>query len=174
MNIPLSPITIRPARAGDGPAYRELRLEALRLHPSAFSADLERAEAMSPEEWEKRLGDGREVVLFFAVDGSGALLGMAGARLGWSSKTRHSADLFSVYLHHAWRGRGIGQALVQACIDWARAQGAAHIKLGVEAGNLAAIRCYTRLGFQDYGREHQALRVDDVDYDFLLMQRRLD
>ena len=48
------------------------------------------------------------------------------------------------------RGRGIGQALVQAAVDEARAAGrpGAYMLLQVEASNVAAVSLYERCGFQ--------------------------
>ena len=45
------------------------------------------------------------------------------------------------------RGRGIGEELVAASMDWARGQGATHVELGVHAVNRHARRFYERLGF---------------------------
>lgn len=173
VDTPLGPITIRPAHPGDGPAFRALRLEALRLHPSAFGFDLEEAEALSPEDWEERLGNGERMVMFFAEDEAGALVGMSGVSLGRSSKTRHGAEVVSVYVSPGWRGHHLATALVERCVRWAQDKGAVFVRLGVEAGNPAAIHCYQCLGFEGYALERGALRVAGQDYDFLLMRRDL-
>ncbi len=48
-------ISVRPLGPPDVPALRDIRLEALRLHPECFGADLEAEEAFTPEEWLARL-----------------------------------------------------------------------------------------------------------------------
>jgi len=48
-------VTIRPGTEEDAPAYRELRLEALRNHPEAFSSDYETALAKPMSFWTQRL-----------------------------------------------------------------------------------------------------------------------
>lgn len=45
------------------------------------------------------------------------------------------------------RGRGIGTALVQACLDAARRDGCTRVRLSSNAGMAAAHRIYRRLGF---------------------------
>lgn len=45
------------------------------------------------------------------------------------------------------RGRGIGEALVQECLDRARAEGAAAMRLSTKEDMHAAHRLYERLGF---------------------------
>lgn len=47
----------------------------------------------------------------------------------------------------AVRGAGIGQALVQACLDRARADGCSLVRLSSNEGMTAAHRLYERLGF---------------------------
>jgi ribosomal protein S18 acetylase RimI-like enzyme len=51
-----------------------------------------------------------------------------------------------------WRGRGVGSALMEAAIDWARAQGLHKLSLGVFAHNAAGLALYRRYGFVEEGR----------------------
>ncbi|MGI8693604.1 MAG: GNAT family N-acetyltransferase [Geodermatophilaceae bacterium] len=48
----------------------------------------------------------------------------------------------------ATRGRGIGRALVEACVDRARAGGARRVVISTETGMLAAHRLYAAIGFR--------------------------
>lgn len=47
----------------------------------------------------------------------------------------------------ACRGGGVGRLLLAASMDWARAEGASHVELGVHAVNRDALRFYERFGF---------------------------
>ncbi len=51
-----------------------------------------------------------------------------------------------------FRGRGIGRALVSACLEYARAHGARWAALQVRADNIPALRLYRSLGFVEIGR----------------------
>ncbi len=51
-----------------------------------------------------------------------------------------------------FRGRGIGRALVSACLEYARAHGAQWAALQVRADNTPALRLYRSLGFVEIGR----------------------
>lgn len=51
-----------------------------------------------------------------------------------------------------WRGRGVGSALMEAAIDWAREQGLHKLSLGVWPHNAAAIALYRKYGFVEEGR----------------------
>lgn len=52
----------------------------------------------------------------------------------------------------AWRGQGVGRALLVGCIDQARALGRRALSLSVEDGNTAARALYERNGFTVVGR----------------------
>jgi len=51
-----------------------------------------------------------------------------------------------------WRGRGVGSALMEVGIEWAREQGLHKLSLGVFPHNAAAIALYQKFGFVEEGR----------------------
>ncbi len=55
--------------------------------------------------------------------------------------------LFNIYTAPHYRGKGCGQAITTALLQWAQHQGARTAFLQAEADNAAAIRIYQRLGF---------------------------
>jgi ribosomal protein S18 acetylase RimI-like enzyme len=168
----MGPVAIRPAVVEDAPAFRELRLQALRDHPVAFTADYDASLARPLEGWAERLtGLGSRGQIFFAFHAE-QLVGMTGIQAGDSAKTRHSAFVWGVYVRPEWRGAGIVDALIEACMAWGRSHAVEIVKLGVAANNAAALRAYLRLGFSIYGVEPQAVLHDGVMYDELLMARR--
>lgn len=91
--------------------------------------------------------------------------GPAGNRLGWGVAHERENDIFVVaeerlcgyiaelYVVEAWRGKGIGQALIRACEDWARSRGLKAMMIGVLAGNSRARRIYEASGFSPYAVE---------------------
>jgi RimJ/RimL family protein N-acetyltransferase len=106
--------------------------------------------------------------LFFAEQ-NGQLAGMAGIFRHPSKKSKHSADIWGVYVEPEWRGRHISEALINSCLSWAKQQNVVIVKLGVATHNLSAIHCYKRCGFTTYGREPKALHLDGTYYDEYLM-----
>jgi ribosomal protein S18 acetylase RimI-like enzyme len=68
-------------------------------------------------------------------------------------------------------GKGVGKALMQACIDLGRQKGKEWIWLGVWEHNHRAIAFYEKMGFEIFDR-HIFLLGQDVQYDWL-MRRRL-
>jgi RimJ/RimL family protein N-acetyltransferase len=57
-----------------------------------------------------------------------------------------------------WRGRGVGTALMEAAIGWAREQGLHKISLSVFPHNAAAIALYRKFGFVEEGRRVKQYR----------------
>lgn len=62
----------------------------------------------------------------------------------WKGPTLHIEDLI---VRPEYRGRYIGEALVDAVIEAARAKGIDRVELDVERDNQAALRFYRRKGF---------------------------
>jgi GNAT superfamily N-acetyltransferase len=175
LDTPRGPITIRPTRQDDAHAYRELRLEALRAHPEAFGADYDEDLARPLDFWAERVrnGAGTEQNILYIAEAGGALVGMTGIFRHNGAKMRHTTHIWGVYVRPEWRGLGIIDALITACVGWARAQGARQVKLSVVTTNAAAIRSYVRCGFSVYAMEPEVIFYNGVYYDELLMIQRL-
>ena len=61
--------------------------------------------------------------------------------------SRHGFGELGMLVERGWRGRGVGSALVQAAVGWARDQGLHKLSLEVFAHNAAAIALYRKCGF---------------------------
>jgi RimJ/RimL family protein N-acetyltransferase len=69
-----------------------------------------------------------------------------------------------------WRGRGVGSALVDAAIEWARERGLHKLALSVFPHNDAAIALYRKFGFVEEGRlEKQIRRANGELWDLIEM-----
>jgi hypothetical protein len=82
--------------------------------------------------------------------------------------TEHIGTL-SICVARDWRDAGIGTALMEAAIDWARARGLAKVALGVFPDNERAIAVYERVGFVREGLRRRQYRTDGTFRDELLM-----
>ena len=170
-------MTIRPVHPADLAAFRAMRLEAVRDYPLAFTADLAETSARPIEWWRDLIsrngGDGTASVVMVADAGEGGLAGMTGLFSPTQPKLAHAATIWGVYVRPSFRGRGIGEQLLRACIDWARAKNFTTVKLSVVEGNEFARRCYERVGFTPYGVEPLAVQWEGKLYDETLMAIRL-
>ena len=59
---------------------------------------------------------------------------------------------FGVSVLAAWRGRGIGRAMIEHLERWAADHGIERMVLNVSEANEGAIRLYHELGYRDYDR----------------------
>jgi GNAT superfamily N-acetyltransferase len=171
-------ILIRPITPADAEAFRAMRLEAVRRYPLAFTSDLATLEARTLDAWREQVGaaggDGDQVIMVAdATAAGGTLAGMAGVFTPEQPKLNHVGTVWGVYVREPFRGVGLGDALLRACVDWARRKGLVMLKLSVVAGNDAAHRCYARRGFTAYGVEPNAVRWEGKLYDETLMALRL-
>ena len=170
---PRGPVIIRAGLEEDAAAYRELRLEALQNHPEVYSSDYAHALSQPMASWAERLrtgGTGGVAQMYFAQHEQ-ELVGLCGIYRVDGPRTRHSATVVSLYVRPPWRGLGLAQRLVGACLDWARSHDVRIVKLGVITTNAPAIAVYEGCGFRTYGTEPQAIFYDGVFYDEMLMAR---
>lgn len=172
---PKGSITIQPAVPADGATVRALRLEALLKHADIFTADHDTSEAQTADLWTERIASeiAQHDGAIFIGSVEGAAIAMCGVTCGPSTKTHHSGKVWGVYVQEEWRGLHIAEAMVQACVAWARQHGLVVLKLSVLSTNTAAIRCYSRCGFALYGVEPKGLFVQGAFYDRVLMSRLL-
>jgi len=173
ISTPRGKIVIREANFADVDQYRVLRLFALQESPLAFGQDYETSLNYSPETWRERLRNDEHSVTFIARHEQ-SLIGMTGILRRPLPKTKHSATIVGVYVHPDWRGLRIAVSLIDACIEWAKSKDVVIVKLGVNAENTSAIRCYERCGFTIYGTEPRGTYYDGKFYDGHLMFMPLD
>jgi len=74
-----------------------------------------------------------------------------------------------------WRGKGVGTALLEAAISWARAAGAHKLALEAWPDNTPALQLYRKAGFVEEGRKVRHYRRSNGElWDSVLMGLRLD
>lgn len=97
------------------------------------------------------------------------------AAFGQGKKKIHHQALIGMMMLEAWRGRGVGRALLTATIDWAKANPLIEmLTLGVYAENTPGVNLYTSLGFIEYGRLPRALKhTDGSDHENVDMYLRV-
>jgi len=165
----MSPPIIRRLTPSDAEAFRALRLEALAAHPEAFAASFEQ-ESARPLAW---FVDRLESSAVFGAFLNDVLVGIMGLQVPEAPKLRHKGVLWTVYVRPASRRSGLAFALLQHLLDHA-ATVVEEIRLQVAEANAPAVSLYRKAGFETYGREPRALRIDGRYVDDVLMALRLD
>jgi len=132
-------VLVRATTMADWPALREIRLQALRDAPDAFASTYAREAAFGEDEWHRRATrDGSFIAFLPEV----APAGLGGGYLAAPGVV----ELIGMFVRPQARGRGVGEALIDAVAGWARAQGASIVHLWVTETNKARL-LYERCGF---------------------------
>ena len=162
---------VRPLAEPDFDAWWRLRLRMLKEHPDAFGGSYEEAVSGGVERQRERFLQPNAFILG-AFDGE-TLVGTVGCVQQQPAKVRHKAFIWGMYVAPEARGRGVGRALMEAAIARARQwPEVEQIHLAVVTTNEVARRLYRSLGFEVYGVEPAALKVDgrDLDEEHMLLR----
>jgi GNAT superfamily N-acetyltransferase len=133
-------VLVRRLTPTDVDTLRAIRLEALRTDPDAFGSTLEREEGRSDDDWRAWLGRGATFVADIEGEPSGLVVALQ----------QHDASivaLLAMFVSSRARRLGLGQALVEAAVEWAASVRAERVVLMVIEGNAPAISLYESCGF---------------------------
>ena len=169
-------VTIRRANSDDAKVLAEL---GARTFEQTFAAD-NTSEDMaaylalhfSVAQQTAELAHPVSTFLIAEVDGQAA--GYAKLHAGEPPKDIEGAkpiELVRLYVSQEWLGRGVGEALMRACIDEAHTAGAKTLWLGVWERNARAQAFYRKWDFRAVG-EHMFQLGADMQRD-ILMERAL-
>jgi ribosomal protein S18 acetylase RimI-like enzyme len=157
-------MSVRILTTADAPAFRTLRLRALLEHPDAFTSSYEEDVRKAIGATEQRIAGGGNVFWGTFVDGE--IRGMIGLTREPRAKNRHKADIVAMYVVPEFGRRGLGRALLQAAIQHARSELALEqLVLTVTRSNTGAAELYRDAGFNTFGMEPRAIKVDDAYHD---------
>lgn len=102
----------------------------------------------------------------------GHIVGELSGRPGGRRRIAHRLR-FGLSVESTWRGQGIGRALIDVMLQWARASDRIEkVVLGVFADHTRAISLYRSMGFEEEGRRRGEFKVGPGRYcDDLIMAR---
>ena len=130
------------------------------------------ASAFNQTQLKTELGDSRSIFLIAEIDGQA--VGYARLHAGDVSKSVQGEvpiELVRLYVSAEWLGRGIGEALMKACISEAHQRGYRTLWLGVWENNKRARAFYRKWQFREVG-EHIFQLGEDRQTD-VLMERSI-
>jgi len=175
--IPLkdgTPILIRECLPNEAIALMEMvkqyiaDSEHLLITPKEFnfSVDYE-------TNWINSLNE-RSNSLLLVAEHEGQLVGNIDLTGGQRTRIQHTA-LLGMGMLAAYRGKGLGKALMQCAIDWARQNPVLeYLWLQVYASHSAGLALYQQMGFQETGRQHKFVKkAPGVYEDNVLMELRI-
>jgi ribosomal protein S18 acetylase RimI-like enzyme len=106
-------------------------------------------EGLPPAVLAERLAAACGLETVFLAEWAGSAAGLAVLRTGPTiSGPDDWAELSELYVRPGSRRRGLGRALVEAALDYARQRGCREVHLLVDPENAAALALYESLGFR--------------------------
>ena len=136
------------------------------LYPEADLEDF-LDEAHDPEVYAWAISDARHGLWIAEADGAPVGYALAGpCTLPHPEATPAEGELKRLYIRQSAQGGGLGQALLQAALDWLqRHNGPGALWVGVWSENFGAQRLYGRHGFQKIGEyEFPVGKVRDREF----------
>ncbi|MCU1352302.1 MAG: GCN5-related N-acetyltransferase [Acidimicrobiales bacterium] len=144
-------IRVRRIQPTDGPLLRATRLAALADSPGDSTTTVALNEAHLAEHWDRAAAAnavGSTQATYFASEEDGTeVVGMIGAYL----LPDGAATMVGLWSAPGHRDVGVGDALVEAVLDWATRSGAERARLWVVERNEYARRFYESKGFEPTG-----------------------
>jgi putative acetyltransferase len=129
----------------------------------------------SLELWRQRMTTPASGTHTLVAEVDGQLVGNIGLHLYPERPRRRHAASIGMAVHDDWQGRGIGSALLQACLDLAdQWLNLSRIELEVYTDNAAAIHLYERYGFEREGTLRKYAFRDGRFVDAYVMARLRD
>ncbi|MEZ6242785.1 MAG: GNAT family protein [Phycisphaerales bacterium] len=168
-------VTLRSGGAADAQADLEFLRRAVPDSPYILTIP---EEILGVEEIRARLIDlleGGGLFMIVTPDATpGVIVGVLDIRRSKRLKQAHVAGL-GMMIEPAWRGRGLGRAMMEGAIAWATANpDIERLELGVFAQNPDALRLYESCGFVREGLKPDAARqASGESLDEVIMARRV-
>ncbi|WP_225972712.1 GNAT family N-acetyltransferase [Paracoccus jeotgali] len=121
--------------AKDLAVFKAIRLESLKMAPTAFANTFADWSSLPDEEWLDRM----KIPVFAMLKGEEPV-GIMGLMRQRGEKRSHRATIMMVYLRESERGSGLANDLLQAVMGFAKEGGVRQLELNVNHTNARAIR----------------------------------
>ena len=151
--------------------YRKIRLNALKNDPDVFGSSYEKEASLPLETFKAKLAPAKDKFVLGAFQENG-LMGIVTFVREGDLKNRHKGNIFGMYVSPETRGQGVAKALMEQLIDRSKnLDGLEQIKLSVVSTNEAAKQLYMSFGFEVYGVEPNAMKVNSqyLDEDLMVL-----
>jgi RimJ/RimL family protein N-acetyltransferase len=159
-------VVIRPAEPGDAGALVQLGA-SVGAEPEGWLISGGWRGASHERRYLRAVRRSRDAAVFVAEAEDGIVGRLSIARDSHPA-SRHVADL-GLMVAASHRRRGVGTALLDAAVTWARENGVRKVELHVFPHNEGAIALYEKYGFRREGYRHAHYRREQGYVDAILM-----
>jgi L-amino acid N-acyltransferase YncA len=159
-------VQIEPMAAADWPEVRRIYAEGIATGDATFESDV--------PDWSHWDRSHRPECRLVARDPkTGEVIGWAALTLASSRRVYSGVAWESVYVADAWRGRGVGRALLKALIPASEKAGYWTLQAGVLVENEASLALHEAVGFRRVGVQERIGRdARGAWRDRVLLERR--
>jgi RimJ/RimL family protein N-acetyltransferase len=164
-------VIVRPARPSDADGLAELG-QAVGSEPGSWLVTTNGWRDASDERRYLRAIRRYPNAAVYVAEDDGVVVGRLSVARDQHPASRHVADL-GLMVAASHRRRGVGTALLEAAVDWARRAGVRKLELHVFPWNKGAIALYDRFGFVREGYRRGHYRRGDEYVDAILMAYEL-
>lgn len=162
-------IRLRPLGVPDAIQYRTIRLNALKLAPTAFSSSFETCRLLADEFFLDRATFAPDNFIIGGFHDQN-LIATAGGYVDQEKKRNHIGFVVGMWVEPSYRKHGIARKLLHAVVTQLKSlPHVTNIQLSVTDDNHHALELYKNYGFVVWGREPHALKLPDDVYDELHM-----
>jgi RimJ/RimL family protein N-acetyltransferase len=163
---------VRPADPSDAQGVKELGDE-VSAEPEGWLATQDGWRSVGDERrYLRAIRRYPHAAVFVAEAEDGRIVGRLSLARDQHPASRHVADL-GLMVARSHRRQGIGRALLEAAVGWARTNDVRKLELHVFTYNEAAIKLYERFGFEREGLRRRHYRQGDKLVDAILMAYEL-
>ena len=162
----MSDVVVRPAEAGDAAALVQLGTN-VGSEPEGWLISGGWRGVGHERRYLRTIRRSGDAAVFVAETQEGIVGRLSVARDSHPA-SRHVADI-GLMVAASHRRRGVGTALLDAAVSWARGSGIRKLELHVFPHNEAAISLYDKYGFRREGYRHAHYRREDGYVDAILM-----
>jgi RimJ/RimL family protein N-acetyltransferase len=156
---------IRQLNTIDAEEYLSIRLEALQNSPYAFASSYEEEKNQTAAKFKNRFATPANTFTFGAFEES-QLVGVVTLVSEQLLKLSHRANIVAMYIKPEKRGIRLGKALISKVIEKAYTlEGIEQIYLSVVTTNIPAKKLYASCGFEVFGIEKRALKIENTYFD---------
>ncbi len=154
----VAPLSIRRARVEDAPVLCAAEQETARVPGRLVSLPQELDEAA----FARKIADLSAAGSYLVAERGGTIVGHALLEPAGPQAALAHVRTTTIVVHPPYVGQGVGTALMQALLEWARANSQVErVELRVRATNTVAIHLYKKCGFAEESRFRNRIRFPD-------------
>ena len=158
MNVVNMVINCRVLESDDVPSYRDIRLESLKLHPEAYGSNYDTERKKSELFFENQIKNQSSENLMIGAFHHSMLVGLCGL----ITIENDQFSIVQMYVKSAYKGQGIGQALLSKAKSLLLQYQRSGLVLTVYEHNKQALNSYIQAGFQETSRRENEIVMQFV------------